>query len=163
MEVVMKKVLLTAAAGALLARASAFAVGAADVVSLRGDNPINAPDKAFETSKLSVSDGVMTRDWKQQPPIIPHKIDRDEITLQVNTCLRCHSEENYKTEKAPRIGDSHYMGADGKKLTKIDMRRHFCTQCHVPQQDAKPLVENTFKGFGACKGAEECGGVTAGK
>ncbi|MBA4281843.1 MAG: nitrate reductase, partial [Ralstonia sp.] len=23
-------------------------------------------------------------------------------------------------------------------------RRFFCTQCHVPQADAKPLVTNTF-------------------
>jgi cytochrome c-type protein NapB len=24
-------------------------------------------------------------------------------------------------------------------------RRYFCTQCHVPQTDVKPLVENRFQ------------------
>jgi nitrate reductase (cytochrome), electron transfer subunit len=26
----------------------------------------------------------------------------------------------------------------------LSPRRYFCTQCHVPQADAKPLVGNTF-------------------
>ncbi|MCB1961304.1 MAG: nitrate reductase cytochrome c-type subunit, partial [Rhodocyclaceae bacterium] len=30
-------------------------------------------------------------------------------------------------------------------LSNISPRRYFCNQCHVPQFDAKPLVENTFK------------------
>ncbi|WP_175463882.1 nitrate reductase cytochrome c-type subunit, partial [Vibrio cholerae] len=27
----------------------------------------------------------------------------------------------------------------------VSPRRYFCLQCHVPQADAKPLVENDFE------------------
>ena len=29
-------------------------------------------------------------------------------------------------------------------LADVSPRRYFCTQCHVEQTDAQPLVENTF-------------------
>jgi cytochrome c-type protein NapB len=29
-------------------------------------------------------------------------------------------------------------------LGDISPRRYFCMQCHVPQTDAKPLVDNVF-------------------
>jgi cytochrome c-type protein NapB len=35
---------------------------------------------------------------------------------------------------------------DGKVLDMLSSRRYFCTQCHVAQEDAKPLVQNTFTG-----------------
>ncbi|OAD21154.1 periplasmiC nitrate reductase, diheme cytochrome c subunit, partial [Candidatus Thiomargarita nelsonii] len=31
------------------------------------------------------------------------------------------------------------------ELANIAPLRYFCTQCHAPQVDAKPLVENTFQ------------------
>ena len=34
---------------------------------------------------------------------------------------------------------------EGNRLDKISGTRFFCTQCHVPQVDAKPLVTNTFQ------------------
>ena len=43
-------------------------------------------------------------------------------------------------------GKSHYIGAGGKEMQTISASRYFCTQCHVPQRDVKPLVENIFKG-----------------
>ncbi|BAN97353.1 hypothetical protein E05_25870 [Plautia stali symbiont] len=39
----------------------------------------------------------------------------------------------------------------GVMSSTVSPRRYFCLQCHVPQTDAKPVVENTFKpadGFG---------------
>ncbi len=32
-----------------------------------------------------------------------------------------------------------------KKLNKLNPARYNCSQCHVPQANVKPLVENTFK------------------
>jgi cytochrome c-type protein NapB len=29
-------------------------------------------------------------------------------------------------------------------LADVSRRRYFCTQCHVPQTDARPLVGNSF-------------------
>jgi cytochrome c-type protein NapB len=43
------------------------------------------------------------------------------------------------------IGISHYLTRDNVTLGSLSPRRYFCTQCHVPQADTKPLVGNTFK------------------
>ena len=51
-----------------------------------------------------------------------------------------------KKEKAPKVGDSHYITRDGKTQDTISMRRYFCSQCHVPQVKSEPLVENTHEG-----------------
>lgn len=117
----------------------------AEVISLRGDNPLDAAAKAFDRRRQVTTDRGFERDWKQQPPLIPHKIDKDEVTLQVNTCMRCHGPDTYKKEGAPKVGDSHFIAADGTKSDTLNMRRYFCNQCHVPQLNANPIVENTFK------------------
>ena len=124
-----------------------FSTGPASAVSsLRGDNPLDAKAKMESKKRIVTKEGGFKRSWKLQPPVIPHKINKERITLEGNSCLRCHSLENYKKEKAPKIGDSHFIDASGKKLDKITMRRYFCVQCHAPQHNAKPLVENTFVG-----------------
>jgi cytochrome c-type protein NapB len=80
------------------------------------------------------------------PPMVPHAVDKYEVNLKYNGCLKCHSEKTYEREKAPKIGDSHYVSRDGKVLETLSSRRYFCNQCHAPQVDAKPLVENKFVG-----------------
>ncbi len=116
----------------------------AEVRSLRGDRPIDAGAQMFDKKRPKTLEGGFKRAWKTAPPAIPHSIDKDRITLEDNSCMRCHSAENFKKEKAPKVGDSHFLAADGTKLKDISARRYFCNQCHVPQMDAKPLVENTF-------------------
>ncbi len=139
----MKKLFVMATATLILGLTSQGALSA-EVKSLRGDLAIDSTSKMFDKKRQKTVDGKFSRSWKLQPPSIPHKIDKDRISLQENTCMRCHSEENYKKEKAPKIGDSHYIDASGKKLTTLNMRRYFCTQCHTPQMDVKPLVKNNF-------------------
>ncbi|MBL8441136.1 MAG: nitrate reductase cytochrome c-type subunit, partial [Betaproteobacteria bacterium] len=70
----------------------------------------------------------------------------DEISLEENQCLSCHGADVYKKKKAPKVGQSHFLDRDGKKLDEASARRHNCVQCHVPQVDAPPLVGNDFKG-----------------
>ena len=143
----MKTVFKTTLAGLLLAMVVAAPVAvSAEVLSLRGAKTLDAGSDAFDRKKTLTASGGFERSWKEQPPTIPHNIDNDRVTLKENTCLNCHSEETYKKEKAPRIGDSHFVDATGKMLKTMNMRRHFCSQCHVPQADAKPLVDNTFAG-----------------
>ncbi|MCC7270350.1 MAG: nitrate reductase cytochrome c-type subunit, partial [Rhodocyclaceae bacterium] len=48
----------------------------------------------------------------------------------------------YKKKNAPKLGDTHLDAA--KKSVTMD--RYQCNTCHVPQVDAKPLVDNTFVG-----------------
>lgn len=113
------------------------------VKDLRGA-PVNAPDKAPEVYK--VQDGVkLERAYRQQPPLVPHTVDKYEIDLKVNQCLRCHEWPYSDQEKAPKISDLHYIDRNGVRQDTVNGNRYVCTQCHVPQVDAKPLVENKFR------------------
>lgn len=138
----MKKVLLTTLVGAAL-----FAQGIvvqAEVASLRGAHDLDAPAQAIEKKKQKKMDGGFERAWDLQPPSIPHSIEKDRITLKENTCMKCHSKANFEKENAPEIAESHYIARDGSELEKPSARRHFCNQCHTPQVDAEPLIENVF-------------------
>jgi cytochrome c-type protein NapB len=46
--------------------------------------------------------------------------------------------------KSVEMSESHFIDRDGNKLDKPAGARHFCTQCHVPQVDAPPLVGSSF-------------------
>ena len=116
----------------------------AEVISLRGDTPLDAIEKEIDRRRQITNERGFQRDWKQQPPLVPHKIDKDQITVQANTCMKCHGPDTYKAEGAPKVGDSHVIKAEGGTAETLNMQRYFCNQCHVPQSDANPLVENTF-------------------
>ncbi|MCB1888279.1 MAG: nitrate reductase cytochrome c-type subunit [Rhodocyclaceae bacterium] len=85
------------------------------------------------------------REYVQQPPLIPHKIDGYTITTNFNKCMDCHSWTRYRETGATKVSLTHFKDRDGKELSNISPRRYFCNQCHVVQTDAKPLVGNTFK------------------
>ena len=137
----MKKLIQAILVGMVIA---AFSVTAtAGVQSLRGDNALDKDAKMFPKHKQKKAK-KFDRSFEQAPPMIPHTVEKDKITLRGNTCMKCHSKENHKKEKAPVIGDSHFIDRDGKKLEKPSARRWFCNQCHAPQVDAEPLVELNF-------------------
>ncbi|EIJ43221.1 nitrate reductase cytochrome c-type subunit [Beggiatoa alba B18LD] len=95
--------------------------------------------------KWAPDSSPLPRDYVQQPPLIPHQIESYQITLKFNKCLTCHSFQNSKQSGATKISITHFRDRDGVELDNVAPRRYFCTQCHVPQTDAKPLVENVFK------------------
>ncbi|GAB6050430.1 nitrate reductase cytochrome c-type subunit [Hydrogenophilus islandicus] len=134
----MKKSLLTLTA--LLLASSVFAQ---PVQSLRGgsvDDP-DLPPGNFQPLK----DGEpLPRDFVQQPPLIPHKIDGYEVSINFNKCLDCHGWDRAQQMRAPRISITHFRDREGTELSNIAATRYFCNQCHVPQTNARPLVENTF-------------------
>lgn len=118
--------------------------------SMRGAD-VNAADAPADTKayagKRPGSQPLVARTFSTQPPVIPHAVENfDEITLEENQCLSCHGVDVYKKKNAPVIGDSHFVGRDGKKQATASAARHNCVQCHVPQVDAPPLVENAFQG-----------------
>ena len=117
---------------------------AGGVNSLRGVNPLD--EAAKEPAKMKIQDDrePITRDYVQQPPLIPHKIKGYKINAKFNKCLTCHSWSNYKDAGATKISQTHFSDREENVLANIAARRYFCTQCHVPQVDAPPLVENTF-------------------
>ncbi|MEJ2453393.1 MAG: nitrate reductase cytochrome c-type subunit [Candidatus Thiodiazotropha sp.] len=116
-----------------------------EVKSLRGDE-LQAMAKKTERVEIMNVKGGIARSYKQQPPMVPHEVDKYEINLKVNGCLTCHSETTYEEKHAPKVGDSHYESRDGKLLETISNRRWFCNQCHAPQLSADPLVQNNFQG-----------------
>lgn len=144
---------ITVAALAVTLFASISGIAAAQVHSLRGtqaDIVDKAPqDLQYQGSRPGVQKTI-DRTFKEQPPLIPHAMNNfDEISLTENQCMDCHSAETYKTKNAPKLGDSHMTIVDvpGGGMKKVmNMTRWVCNSCHVPQVDAKPLVDNSFQG-----------------
>ena len=117
-----------------------------NVTSERGNVAIDEESTVGLEWKQYNKDGPpIPRDYLQQPPLIPHKIDGYQITIKHNKCLSCHSWKNYKSSGATKISQTHFASRDGAILANVSARRYFCTQCHVPQTDAKPLVGNSFE------------------
>ncbi|WP_456375678.1 nitrate reductase cytochrome c-type subunit [Thiolapillus sp.] len=143
----MKKIVqITIVAFGLLLIIGSTASAKESVASLRGTADIEGASLKVTKKKVISQEGGFERNYKQQPPLIPHKIEKYKITLKNNGCLKCHSKKNHKKEKAPMVGESHFLSRDGKKLEKVSTRRYFCNQCHAPQLDANPLVKNEFEG-----------------
>ena len=107
-------------------------------VTIEGNSKVNMfkPEKDQET---------IPRNFQKQPPLIPHSIKGYNITQNFNKCMDCHSKERAEETGATKISLTHFRDRDGKELSTVSPRRYFCMQCHVPQFDAKPLVENTYK------------------
>jgi cytochrome c-type protein NapB len=117
----------------------------AEVQSLRGASSIENASKEISWKRLPPDHDPLKRDFVQQPPLIPHAIESDKINLKFNKCLTCHSWANYQNANATKISATHFEDRDGNELANVSALRYFCTQCHVPQVEAKPLIENTFK------------------
>lgn len=120
------------------------------VQSLRGADTTAQDQAPAEKELLGKRPGrqeLVVRTFAEQPPLIPHALQNfDEITLEDNQCLECHDAANYKSKAAPMIGKSHLLSGADVPANTLDHRRWFCTQCHVPQHDAPPLVDNDFVG-----------------
>jgi len=130
----------------LVPAAAALTAGIAtgqQVESLRGHAVTDASDNALNKQTMAVPGGFAVG-WEEQPPMIPHPIDKYNIDLRQNGCLKCHSPSTNEANNAPVVAESHFYDRDGQKLDHLAPRRYFCTQCHAPQAGAMPLVENVF-------------------
>jgi cytochrome c-type protein NapB len=115
------------------------------------DTPTPEPFEYSQT-KPKKSDRL-PRAYTDIPPQIPHRVDEYlPITAADNQCLDCHEQPDLigkkKEGKSPMPRD-HYVdlrSSSDKMSDGVVGARFNCTQCHVPQSGAPPLVENTFKG-----------------
>jgi nitrate reductase (cytochrome), electron transfer subunit len=130
-----------ALAGAFIAAATALA---ADLPGLRGPAPIGETKKSAPIPREVNDDVRRSRNYPEQPPVIPHSIRGYEVSLNANRCLSCHSRRSTEMSQAPMISITHFMDRDDQILATVSARRYFCTQCHVPQHEAPPLVSNGF-------------------
>ncbi|PVX39760.1 periplasmic nitrate reductase subunit NapB [Pasteurella langaaensis DSM 22999] len=88
--------------------------------------------------------GNIPTTFPHQPPLVPHSIRGLQVTANVNQCLGCHSPDVAPTTGAPRVPESHFMTRDGQRTEGTSPRRYFCLQCHVPQAEVNPIVQNKF-------------------
>jgi cytochrome c-type protein NapB len=113
------------------------------IATLRGATISEAPE-APPMAKIANKDLLRTRNYPEQPPSIPHKIDGYQVDLNSNRCMSCHSRGATGQSQAPMVSITHFMDRDGQFLASISPRRYFCNQCHVVQTEAQPLVANDF-------------------
>lgn len=114
------------------------------LMGLRAGTPVNQ-DNPPTASHQERDHSVADRDFVQQPPLIPHTTQGYQITKNFNKCMDCHAWQRTKASGATKVSVTHFRTREGQELDNISPRRYFCTQCHVPQTDAKPLVANTFQ------------------
>ncbi len=112
--------------------------------SLRGATAIDEKNKAPAVPKLDNS-GRFERAYRQQPPLVPHKVSGYQIDLRVNQCIACHDWPKNVEYEAPKISETHYVDRNNIRLDHVSRERWNCNQCHVPQANAKELIENNFK------------------
>ena len=111
----------------------------------RGPTPI------LETTKPpllgnSINDDLRrTRNYAMQPPVIPHRVDGYQVDKNFNKCMDCHARGKTDVSQAIPVSITHYMDRDGNVLGQVSTRRYFCMQCHVAQDNVRPIVNNTFQ------------------
>ena len=113
--------------------------------ALRRGIPLDQEGKPLPMPRTENFDIRRKRAYPDQPPTIPHAIDGYHVDKNANRCLLCHSRANAETFQAPMVSVTHFLDREGQVLGAVSPRRYFCTQCHVVQTDAKPLVPSEFR------------------
>lgn len=113
--------------------------------ALRRGIPLDREATPVPMARTENTDLRRKRAYPDQPPTIPHAIDGYQVDRNANRCLLCHSRANAENFQAPMVSVTHFLDRDGQVLAAVSPRRYFCTQCHVVQTDAKPLVPSNFR------------------
>jgi cytochrome c-type protein NapB len=131
-------------AAAILTIALSSVVMAQTFSGLRGSTPLNqeaSPPPLTPEQNTSIRE---PRNYPEQPPVIPHSTEGYEVSINANKCLSCHARTRVHESQAPMVSITHFSDRDGQFLASISPRRYFCTECHVPQHNVRPPVENDF-------------------
>ena len=115
------------------------------LTTIRGASTIDETRPADRLKRVIKDKNPIARNYVHQPPVIPHQTRGYRVDLNSNKCLSCHSWKHAAETGATKISLTHFETRDGKTLSDVSPRRYFCSQCHVTQADAPPLVENTFE------------------
>ena len=145
---------LALGAGALLAQ---------DAPRLRGPEPFTREGPAPPVPRAVTNDVRVRRNYPDQPPVIPHAIEGYALDLNANRCMSCHARQFTEQSQAPMISVTHYQDRDGNTLGGLAPRRYACLACHVPQTEARPLVENRFRDMDALSEPERQSGNRGGR
>jgi len=140
---------------------AAYAASAGLTDAMRGPTPLDAEPAPPALGNAENKDVRRNRAFAMQPPTIPHKIDGYQLDRNANRCLSCHSRTRIEETRAIPIPATHYMDRDGTMLGEVSTRRYFCTQCHVTQDEVKPLVDNRYQDFDTVRANEKAAGGKA--
>lgn len=141
-----------APAGTLTSNASEKELGLRKTDLYRESDSTVGTKTEYSTDAAGTSTKI-ERAFTNAPPMIPHDVEGMlPITIKNNQCLSCHDRANAETMKASMpnltsIPASHYKdlrAEDQKDLSKLAGARFNCSQCHAPQSETKPLVNNEF-------------------
>jgi len=135
---------LAAVLAIVLAAASTSLLAQTVSSGLRGSTPLNEEGPAAPMTPMRNTAERETRNYPEQPPVIPHSIDGYQIDMRGNKCLSCHARARTAESQAPMVSITHFMDRDGQFLASVSPRRFFCTECHVPQNVVNPPVSNDF-------------------
>ncbi len=83
---------------ALLMSGLVLAQSSGEVKSLR---VVGVDQEPPATEVYQQQEGREVRNYRQQPPIIPHSIDQYQMDLRTNQCLACHDWTNAGDRGAP--------------------------------------------------------------
>ncbi len=121
-----------------------YEVVAQQLRGLRGGVGLQREAAAPATPKVINDDIRKGRAFAMQPPVIPHQIEGYQIDKNFNKCMTCHGRTRTAESQAPMVSVTHFMDRNNEFRGEISPRRYFCNQCHVPQLDVKPPVDNRF-------------------
>lgn len=133
----------------LVVFASAAGADEANIATLRGEASLSDNPEPPSFPRIENKDLKRKRNYPMQAPTIPHKIDNYQVDLYSHKCMSCHSRRRTEESQAPMVSVTHYMDRDGNFLAEISPRRYFCNQCHIPQYEIGPAVENVFEDMDA--------------
>lgn len=111
---------------------------------MRGPTPLDQTTQPPPIVNPDNSDVRRSRNYAMQPPVVPHKIEGYQLDKNANRCMMCHARTRTQESQAPMISVTHFMDRDGNFLAELSPRRYFCLQCHVPQANLNPLINNQF-------------------
>ncbi len=105
------------------------------------------PDATSYSKAAAGEAKVYDRAFENAPPMIPHSVEGLlPITRNNNSCLGCHDPAVAPSVGATPVPKSHTFDMRSQTaLTTVSNARYNCSQCHAPQSNNAPLVENTFK------------------
>ncbi|MEQ8321045.1 MAG: nitrate reductase cytochrome c-type subunit [Rhodospirillales bacterium] len=114
------------------------------IATLRGAATLDRTNAAPRIPQTEETDRRRPRNYPEQPPTIPHKIDGYQLDKNGNQCLSCHARTRVAESGAPMISVTHFMDREGQVLATVSPRRYFCNQCHVVQASVPDNLKNTF-------------------
>jgi cytochrome c-type protein NapB len=113
-------------------------------------DPIVAPGTAKDPGENETVGGY----FEGAPPVVPHLTGEFlPIMAAENMCLDCHDipdqigqpRETGDPTPAPETHYTDLRRSPGEVGSQIIGARYVCSQCHVPQADARLLVESTYR------------------